>query len=165
MNREMNRISIDNIEDSPHPREVHEIRRRISPALGVEHVALTHFELKPGESLSGGLHAHTDQEEIFIVEQGTATFEVGTERRKVTVESGEVIRFDKGEFQVGRNKGEEVLVCLAVGAPGSRHKLETLKAYEECVQCGEETVHETGDIDDGALELICETCDNVQKLE
>jgi len=64
--------------------------------LGTEHVAMNYFELAPGDAFAGGVHAHGDQEEVFYVLSGTATFEVGPERERVDVEAGELIRFAPG---------------------------------------------------------------------
>lgn len=161
----MKRVSVDEIENSPHPEEIHDVRRRISPALGVDNVSINYYELRPGEYLSGGLHAHTDQEEIFYVDSGVAIFEVGTEGFEVTVEAGELIRFELGEFQVGRNGGNETLICWGFGAPGDRHNWDALKSYELCPTCSKEQVHKTGTIDDGIFELICENCGSSRTLK
>jgi len=68
----MERVDVDDVE----PMGVVETdRRELTDPLGVENVAINRYELDPGEAFSGGLHAHLDQEELFYVFQGTATFE------------------------------------------------------------------------------------------
>jgi uncharacterized cupin superfamily protein len=76
----MEKIAIEDVEVRNNPLGVHGEGRPVSGALGTEHVAMNFFRLQPGESFSGGLHTRHDQEELFSVESGTATFEVGRER-------------------------------------------------------------------------------------
>jgi len=113
----MEKVTVDDVENRPNPLGVHGVRLPVSQALDTEDVALVVYELEPGEQFSGGLHTHHDQEEIFYVLSGTATFEVGTEREEVTVDGGEVIRFPPGEFQSGHNHSDEPVRALVVGAP------------------------------------------------
>ncbi|MFC4437716.1 MULTISPECIES: cupin domain-containing protein [Natrialbaceae] len=56
--------------------EVHSVRRPVSRTLDFTDFAMNYFELEPGESFSGGLHTHHDQEEVFYVREGVATFEI-----------------------------------------------------------------------------------------
>lgn len=91
------------------------VRRRLSERLDTAAIAINHYRIAPGEALPGGLHAHADQEEVFVVLEGSATFE--TLRGEVCVDSGEVVRFAPGEFQSGINASADELVVLAVGAP------------------------------------------------
>lgn len=90
-------------------------RRRLSASLGAEFVALNHYRIKSGEGLPGGIHTHMDQEEVFVILQGEATFE--TMNGEVTIDEGEAIRFAPGEFQSGKNMGDTELRLLALGAP------------------------------------------------
>lgn len=137
----------------------------LSDRLETSDVALNHYRVPPGEGLPAGLHAHLDQEEVFVVLSGTATFEVltpggvdaegrelhladpshGPEGRvsgEVTVEAGEAVRFAPGEFQSGHNHGGEDMVVLALGAP--RDSEEVLIPVE-CPACGRASVRlETG---------------------
>jgi uncharacterized cupin superfamily protein len=93
----------------------------LSASLGASDVAINRYRIDPGEGFPGGLHAHADQEEIFVVVDGEATFETlpdpDGEGREVTVPAGEAVRFPPGEFQSGHNAGDDELVALAVGAP------------------------------------------------
>lgn len=62
-------------------------------------LAVNHCDVPPAGRLPGGLHAYADQEELFVVVEGTATFETyrdGT-GEAVTVAAGEPVRFAPGE--------------------------------------------------------------------
>jgi len=61
----MENVAIDEVDVEVNLLEVHDVRRPVSQALGAEHVAMNYFELAPGDSFSGGLHTHHDQEEVF----------------------------------------------------------------------------------------------------
>ncbi|ADB62262.1 Cupin 2 conserved barrel domain protein [Haloterrigena turkmenica DSM 5511] len=121
----MRRIAIDDVDSDPDDEALHADRRALADPLGTDHLAITRYVLEPGERFSGSVHAHTDQEEVFVVLEGEATFELGaavgdeaTERvDEVTVAEGEVVRFAPGEFQSGRNAGDDRVVALALGAP------------------------------------------------
>ncbi|OIB58364.1 cupin [Natrialba sp. SSL1] len=141
----MEHISIDDIESAPYD-DLHTGRRDLATALGTDHLAITHYVLESGERFSGSVHAHMDQEEVFVVLEGEVTFEVarvggeqdeqneqngldehdkydrqdvkdGQNGRELTVAEREAIRFAPGEFQSGRNDGDERVVALALGAP------------------------------------------------
>jgi uncharacterized cupin superfamily protein len=96
-------------------------RRGLSEPLGTSDVAINYYALDPGEAFSGGLHAHLDQEEVFYVLEGTATFETKPEAtadaETVEVSAGEAVRFAPGEYQQGRNESDAQVVALALGAP------------------------------------------------
>ncbi|WP_440770887.1 cupin domain-containing protein [Natronorubrum sp. DTA28] len=119
----MNRVAIDDLEPRPHDEELHADRRPLSEPLGTDHVAITRYVLESGERFSGSVHAHFDQEEVFVVLEGEATFEAypnddrDGKPTEITVTENEVIRFAPGEFQTGRNDGERRVVALALGAP------------------------------------------------
>ena len=68
----MNRVSVDDVDPVAFGREVD--RRGLSDPLGTTDLAINRYRLPPGERL-GGLHAHLDQEEVFLVVDGEATFE------------------------------------------------------------------------------------------
>jgi uncharacterized cupin superfamily protein len=95
----MEKVAIEDVENEVNPMRVHSVRRPVSRALGTEHFAMNYFELEPGESFSGGMHTHHDQEEVFYVQEGTATFE--TPDGEPVVREGELIRFAPGEYQKG----------------------------------------------------------------
>lgn len=158
----MERVAIEDVDDEANPLADHEVRKPLSRALGAEHVAMNYFELSPGESFSGGLHAHHDQEELFYVASGTVRFEVGRDRETVAVGPGEVIRFAPGEFQTGgvpEDAGEGV-VGFALGAPGASHDWDDLSSVVYCRECDSERVHETTPTGDDRFRFTCTACGN-----
>lgn len=105
----MKQLSLDHgdgVGQSKHP---------IGDELGTTALMINHYRIQPGEGLPGGVHAHEQQEEVFVVRAGTATFE--TLDGPVVVGAGEAIRFGPGEFQSGENRGSTTLDVLAIGAP------------------------------------------------
>ncbi|WP_121822651.1 cupin domain-containing protein [Halostella salina] len=157
----MEKVEIDEVENRVNPLKVHSVRKPVSKELGTEHFAMNYFELAPGESFSGGLHAHGDQEEVFYVESGTATFEVGLDRETVAVDAGELVRFPPGQFQKGYNDGDERVVGWALGAPGASHDWDELQSRTYCPECEGERTHDV-DMAEGAFELTCTDCGTVQ---
>ena len=163
----MRKIAIDDVDIEVSPLNVHSVRRPVSDALGTEHFAMNYFELEPGESFSGGLHTHHDQEEVFYIQSGEATFDVADEpdtdaAESVSVGSGEVIRFSVGEFQMGYNDedNDERVVGFALGAPSSSHDFGEIEAAIPCQECGEETGHGMELTEDGDFEFTCTECGN-----
>ncbi len=153
----MEKVSIDEVDIEVNPMKVHSVRRPVSRALGTEHFAMNYFELEPGESFSGGLHTHHDQEEVFYVQEGTATFD--TPDDEIVVDEGEVIRFAPGEFQKGYNDGDETVVAFAFGAPGASHDWDELESLVHCADCGEEKAHGV-DMTASGFSLTCTECGN-----
>lgn len=92
-----------------------QVKHTIGDELGTTALAINHYKIQPGEGLPAGVHAHEQQEEVFVVLEGTATFE--TLDGPVVVETGETIRFKSGEFQSGENSGSTPLVIIAMSAP------------------------------------------------
>ncbi|MFB6140441.1 MAG: cupin domain-containing protein [Halosimplex sp.] len=129
-------------------------KRALSNALGTEELALNYYELDPGDSFGFGYHRHPGQEEVFYVIEGVATFE--TEDGDVAVSAGEAVRFAPGEWQLGRNAGEERVVALAMGAPKDARQTEMLR---ECPDCGGRTENTVEMADDrSALLTRCTDC-------
>ena len=155
----MKRVAIDEVDNRVNPLQVHDVRRPVSRALGTEHVAMNYFELDPGDSFSGGVHRHLDQEEVFYIESGTAVFEVGREREQHRVEAGELVRFEPGEYQMGyaAEDGEGV-VGWAIGAPGAGHDWEQLESLVYCRECDAERPHATALTEEGRFHLTCLEC-------
>lgn len=158
----MKKVAIEDVHDQPNPLQVHEVRKPVSSVLGTEHFAMNYFELQPGESFSGGLHTHRDQEEVFYVESGTVRFDVGEDREQVTVAAGEVIRFEPGEFQTGYvpEDADEPVTGWAFGAPGAQHNWDDLESMVHCRECDEELPHQTGLTAEGRFEFTCTECGN-----
>ena len=144
----MNRVAMDELESGPTAgtAAVH----RVSEALGCEHVAINHYAVAPGERISG-LHAHGDQEECFVVLEGTATIE--TLDGDVELASGEAIRFAPGEYQSVTNDDTRELVVLAIGAPSESDEVRIPLA---CPDCGHD-FREPAMLDSGPA-LVCPDC-------
>ncbi len=163
----MRKVTIDDVDIEVSPLEVHSVRRPVSEALGTEHFAMNYFELKPGESFSGGLHTHHDQEEVFYIQSGEATFDVADDpdpdaAESISVEGGEVVRFPAGQFQMGYNEedNDERVVGFAFGAPSAKHDFGEIEAAIPCKECGEETGHGMALTGDGNFEFTCIECGN-----
>ncbi|WP_440771241.1 cupin domain-containing protein [Natronorubrum sp. DTA28] len=154
----MEKTAIDDVDIETNPMDVHSIRRPVSKALGFTDFAMNYFELESGESFSGGYHTHHDQEEVFYVQSGTATFD--TEEGEVTVAEDEVIRFAPGEFQQGYNDGDDPVVGFAFGAPGAQHDWDQIESMIFCQDCEEEVGHGLELTDEGAFRMTCTACDN-----
>ncbi|QPV62360.1 cupin [Halosimplex litoreum] len=143
-------------------------RRGLSGPLGTDGVSINRYRVPPGEGFPSGLHAHVDQEEVFVVLDGTATFETLPGRdpddpddagalqtaREITVEAAEAVRFAPEEYQSGYNRGESDLVALAVGAP---RETADVRVPVRCLGCGEAdfALDASGD----ELAFVCPGCD------
>lgn len=125
-------------------------RRSLDDALDTTNVAINHYRLEPGDRLAG-LHAHADQEEVFVVLDGILTFE--TLDGEVPVDTGEVIRFAPGEYQSGKNDSGRAAVVLALGAPRDAGDLRIPVA---CAECGHDEQRLAMTDDGGAL--VCLDC-------
>jgi uncharacterized cupin superfamily protein len=145
----MDHIDIDEVETGGFGRDVE--MRPLTDALGAEDMAINHYRLDPGEGFSGGMHTHLDQEELFVILSGTATFE--TEDGEVEVGEGEAIRFAPGEYQTGSNEGEEPVEALALGAPGESTEV---RVPVECRECGHDALAAVPG-DDG-MAFVCPEC-------
>ncbi|MFC7176323.1 cupin domain-containing protein [Halosegnis marinus] len=125
--------------------------RRLAGPLGTSDVAINHYTLAPGERFSGGLHTHLDQEEVFYVLSGEATFERPDD--EVTVGAGEAVRFAPGDFQSGYNGGDEPVVALALGAPKAS---EDVRVKQDCPECDSDEMRFVP-AEDG-FTLVCPEC-------
>jgi quercetin dioxygenase-like cupin family protein len=142
----MQKVTVDDLEAVPHFMGANTTRRPLSRAIEGMGFAMTYFELEAGEAFSGGLHTHHDQEELFYVLEGTATFEIREQpdgpSESLTVSAGEAIHFGREDvYQTGGNESERPVVGLAIGVPGSRHGWEGVEAVLDCGNCGRETAH------------------------
>jgi len=147
----MDKVTVSDVEPTALSEESH--RRELSAPLGTANVAINRYRLAPGEGFPGGLHTHLDQEEVFVVVDGEATFE--TMNGTVTIGQREAIRFAPGEFQSGRNDSDGELVAFAIGAP--RGTRETC-IPADCPDCEHRTLglDTTGD----RLTMVCPACDS-----
>lgn len=143
----METVDIDDIDAVPHFLGANSHRKPLARAVEGMDFACTYFELKPEDSFSGGLHTHTDQEELFLVLEGTVTFETaagpGAERETTNVGPHGAVHFEAGgDFQQGRNETDGVVRGFALGVPGSRHEWAGTEALLDCPECAEERVFE-----------------------
>lgn len=149
----MQHVTIDDIELPP-TNSPADVVRPLSQALGTTEFAMNVFELAPGDSFGFAYHRHHDQEEVFYIQRGTATFE--TESGAIEVGAGEVIRFSPGEFQLGANQSDKRVEALAIGAPRDSEEIEYLL---DCSACEERTVHTPEvDEDEGVIVIQCSEC-------
>jgi uncharacterized cupin superfamily protein len=147
----MQKVDVDTIDSRMGPAAV---KRSLSGALEATSVALNYYELAPGDAFGFGYHRHPEQEEVFYVIEGTATFE--TEDGDVVVDAGEAVRFAPGEWQLGRNDGQQRVVALALGAPRDAAETEMLR---ECPDCGGRTEQDFEMTDDrDAIVTRCTAC-------
>ena len=160
----MEKIAVDDVEVVPHPMGVNTERRPISDALGTDDVTVVHYALQPDEQFSGGIHTHHDQEEVFVILEGSATFEVGRRgEESVTVEAGEAVRFAPGDFQAGRNESDDVVVGLAVAAPGTSHDWGEIESPAPCSACDAVTPHSVRPPEDDFV-VYCLECGTEMRL-
>jgi len=148
----MEKVSVDDLENEP---RVADVQKHLTEPLGLSDMAMNYYELEPGESFSGGLHTHMNQEEIFCVIEGQATFE--TPDDEYTVGPGEVVRAAPGEYQEGKNEGDERVVALALGAPQGMGET---RALFPCQECGDSDYH-VSDVSGDGVTLTCPECGNV----
>lgn len=158
----MEKISVEDVEPNTISGDVD--RRDFANPLGASDVAINQYTLQPGKSFSSVLHTHLDQEEIFYVIEGEATFETAAEpdaeTETVTVGSGEVIRFAPGEYQEGRNESDDEVVALALGAP--KNSTES-RVARTCPSCGSPAM-DIGTSEDGWV-LECPDCDETAEAD
>lgn len=143
----MDRVSIAEVDRTPADRAVG--RRCLTDHLNTRDVAINHYRVDPGDGLPGGLHAHADQEEVFVVLDGEAIFE--TLDGEIAAAAGEAIRFAPGEFHSGRNAGDDDLVVLALGAP---RDTDDVRIPFACPDCGHDDLR--FDVADGTF--VCPDC-------
>ncbi|WP_231189566.1 cupin domain-containing protein [Haladaptatus sp. DYF46] len=124
----------------------------LSETLETDGVAINYFERDPGVSIGDCYHRHHEQEEVFIVLSGTATFD--TEEGEISVTTGETIRFAPGEWQRGWNRGSERLQVLALGAPRDAGPTDLRR---ECPSCEQRTPVIVDESDTPVI-FYCEEC-------
>lgn len=147
----MEKVTLAEIDpiDSPLDAAVY---KPLSPFLGTEDVSLNYYELEPGDQFGFAMHTHHDQEEVFFIQEGTATFE--TRDGAIDVGEGEMIRFAPGDFQIGRNGGDVRVSAITLGAPKDSSEVEY---FRECETCGDRT-EQRAEREENGLAIRCETC-------
>ena len=148
----MELVSTDEVANTPLSADV---TKRLGDPLDLSDMALNYYELEPGDGFSGDLHTHMNQEEVFYVLEGVATFETVDDEHRV--EAGEAVRFAPGEYQQGRNESDERVRALALGAPKDPGEGRVRQACEECGDAEYHLVH----VDETGLTLECPECGNV----
>jgi quercetin dioxygenase-like cupin family protein len=90
---------------------------RVGDALGAEEVRATVWYFEPGEEIQ--YHAHSEQEELYYVLEGTFSLKLGESGEEEYVEVGPgTFWIAKPEIGHGhRNVGDERGAVLAFGAP------------------------------------------------
>ena len=144
----MKRVSVDDFELDRSGGDVD--KRELSTPLGTTDVAINHYHLGSDERIAG-LHTHVDQEEVFIVVEGVATFE--TLNGRVSVNSGEAIRFAPGEYQSATNDSDGGVEVIALGAPKGT---EDWRVPLTCAECGYDNTRPTVVGDEHVL--VCPDC-------
>ncbi|EMA47256.1 cupin domain-containing protein [Halococcus saccharolyticus] len=163
----METVSIDGLDSISSENDID--RRKLSDPLNTADVAINRYALGPGERFSGSLHAHMDQEEVFLIVEGEVTFETYTPRNRVepdcssseiTVGENEAIRFAPGEFQSGKNASDEVVVAFAIGAPRDS---EDVRIPLPCPECDHEDRRPV--VVDEEEVLVCPDCEAESPVE
>lgn len=160
----MQKISIDDIAPGTFDTDIHADRRSLSDPLNTSDVAITYYVLEPGERFSGSVHTHMDQEEVFLILEGTATFDL--REGEIKVGENEVIRFAPGEFQSGRNDSDEEVIALALGAPRDSEdvRIARIPVLENkniaCPECRCDSMRITADND-----FVCPNCGAKAEVE
>ena len=150
----MEKVSIDDLENDP---RVADVQKHATGPLGLSDMALNYYELEPGESFSGGMHTHMDQEEVFYVIEGTATFETPDGAHEVGPDGA--VRFAPGEYQEGKNEGDDRVCALAMGAPQGMGET---RAKVPCAECGAD--YHVAEVGDDGVTLTCPDCGNVVEM-
>lgn len=148
--------------------DLHADRRMLTEALSADGLALARYELAPGDRLSGAVHAHTRQEEVFVVLAGAVTFEVGRDAdgaEPVAITEDGAVRFAPGEFQSGYvpADADERAVVLALGAPREPgetrvSRIPVLDHNVSCPDCGRGDLRFAREGDDTDDDLVCPDC-------
>lgn len=146
----MEKVSIDDVESSAFGRDVD--RRGLADPLATSDFSLNYYRLEPGDDFSLGMHTHMDQEEVFLVVEGEATFE--TIDGEIVVSEGEAVRFAPGEYQTGANESDGEVVAYAMGAPRDS---EDIRIPQECPECDHDNMQAIPDDDE--FTLVCPECD------
>lgn len=150
----MKTIDLDGLDPQSNPMN----SESVTDPLDATDFAMNYYVLDPGEEFTGGLHAHLDQEEAFVILEGEATFEMQEsptgDSETVTVGEEELIRFPPGEYQQGRNESDEQVRALALGAPDESTDI---RVASGCPVCGDSEYLEFAMTDEGAM-VECPEC-------
>ena len=155
----MEKVTVSGVEPAAVGEE--STRRGLSEPLATTGCSLNHYRIAPGDGLPGGLHAHMDQEEVFVVLEGTVSFETtsdpAVDPETVAVGPREAVRFGRGEYQMGYNAGDEGAVVLALGAPEESTQG---RVPRTCSDCGDSEYQDTVVVDE-QLRVQCPSCEAI----
>ena len=98
--------------------EVKDRFARLGRELGLSAFGLNVIELEPRQRLR--VHQHTDQEEVYVVLDGSLTLLVDAE--ETAYERGEVVRVGPAVKRQLLNRGSDRLRLLAIGAAGEHER-------------------------------------------
>ena len=87
-------------------------------ALGLEHQGLSHFRIAPGFRLPFG-HVHTEQEEVYLVIEGSARAKLDDE--VVELRTWDAVRIPSGTWR-SLEGGPDGAQIIAVGAPNTENR-------------------------------------------
>ncbi|HKH17930.1 MAG TPA: cupin domain-containing protein [Solirubrobacteraceae bacterium] len=111
--REYTIVSADDVDDIYAGSSVPGEFRPLSDALGSEQLAMTLIRVPPHSDFEQGTgHYHEEQEELYVVTQGTLTMRFGDEIRNVS--AGSVARVAPRTPRSHRNEGDEPVEVWAV---------------------------------------------------
>ena len=100
--------------------------RRLTGALGAEHVAVTLIRVPPHSDFEQGTgHYHENTEELYLVTRGALTMRFGDEVQAVA--AGSVARVSPATRRSHRNEGDEPVELWAISRSDSMadaHKLD-----------------------------------------
>lgn len=142
----MEKVSVTDIDTVPHLMGVNSERRPVSRTIDDMGFAMVIFELEPGEAFSGAPHKHLDQEELFYILEGTATWttkdEPGDDPETTEVGPNEIIHFPADDrYQNGTNQSDSIVRGITIGSPGDRHEWKQALGLADCPECRRETEH------------------------
>jgi quercetin dioxygenase-like cupin family protein len=86
-------------------------------SLGLRAFGMNLVELEPGESIPEHDETERDQEEVFVVVEGTATFLIDGEEHEAP--AGSLVRLDPDPRRAAINRGDAKVTLLIVSAPRS----------------------------------------------
>jgi Zn finger protein HypA/HybF involved in hydrogenase expression len=88
------------------------------------------------------------------------TFEYTLDRETVVIGADEAIRFAPGEFQCGRNRSDERVRAVVLGAPVPTSSAAATEWLTRCERCEVETLHGIRSHDGGTIVSYCTACGN-----
>ena len=117
----------DDLEWTTRPHEPGEAARHVtelSEPAGFAHTRANVWRYEPGAK--GRRHAHTLQEETFVVLSGTLSMYVGDPPQRHDVPAGALIHVEPGTPLQSVNHGDEDLIVYAYGTPPESEHAEIL---------------------------------------